>query len=518
MLRKMLEFSQEKLVEASINSVSSLSSNEYLFSLYKNKQHYNFLLCINNNASYFTILDEKFERFPKEGSFVSLLNNHISNCKIISINQINSDRILDFYLRKLDELGEIKEYHLIAELTGKLTNLILTNKDYQIINAVNKYLGESSRSIATGVIYEAPTLISLKDPFKDSYDKSLPLKDQFSSMSSNLVTEINYRLQNNEKFEDIIKEIQDSNKLYVYKNDYYVIEFKHLDEEYNIGDIFPSLRLFYLNKKESKPTITNDLIKIVNKQIKHLSSKIIKLKKELDNSTDANKYQEYADGIFTYYSSNLNEKKSKIKINEEEIKLDDKLSLKDNALKFYKKSQKLRSSGPIIEEQINISSSLISYYESLVYNLSVATPIEIEEIKEELIEERLLKGSKNNKAYKKKVNFLEYNVDGIKITVGRNNKQNDYITHKLAKYNEYFFHVKDYPGSHVIVHTDILTENIIRKAANIASIYSAASSSSSVPVDYCLVKNVKRHPSGKLGQVLLKDYKTIYIDPNKKLI
>ena len=214
----------------------------------------------------------------------------------------------------------------------------------------------------------------------------------------------------------------------------------------------------------------------------------------------------------------LNNNLSCINIDKCVVKLDDKISLKDNALKFYKKSQKLKSSKQVIQEQIDISNNLISYYNSLLYHLSVADPIELEEIKEELVNEHIIKGFKTNKSTKKKVNFLEFELDGIKISVGRNNQQNELLTLKLAKYNEYFFHVKDYPGSHVIVHTDKLNEKLIRYAANIAAVYSSCSESSSVPVDYCLIKNVKRHPSNKLGQVIIKENKTIYIDPNKKLI
>ncbi|MDD4123944.1 MAG: NFACT RNA binding domain-containing protein, partial [Bacilli bacterium] len=98
-------------------------------------------------------------------------------------------------------------------------------------------------------------------------------------------------------------------------------------------------------------------------------------------------------------------------------------------------------------------------------------------------------------------------------SVGKNNLQNDYLTFTLAKYNDTFFHVKDFPGAHVIVHSDKLNEATIRMAANLAAYFSKARYSSSVPVDYTLVKNIKKPKGYKYGQVIIKNYKTIYIDP-----
>jgi predicted ribosome quality control (RQC) complex YloA/Tae2 family protein len=135
-----------------------------------------------------------------------------------------------------------------------------------------------------------------------------------------------------------------------------------------------------------------------------------------------------------------------------------------------------------------------------------------------------LKQSSKFKKKQYKLDFLTYKLDDVTIYVGKNNTQNDYLTHKLASSNDYWFHVKDIPGSHVIVKVPennpnyILTEKIIRTSANIAAYYSSAKTSSSVPVDYTKVRNLKKVPGYKGSFVTLTNQKTIYIDPDLELI
>ena len=138
------------------------------------------------------------------------------------------------------------------------------------------------------------------------------------------------------------------------------------------------------------------------------------------------------------------------------------------------------------------------------------------EIKEELENMGYIR-KKNVKKLKKKTH-PHYDVyrtrDGIIIYVGKNNLQNDYLTFKMASRNDMWFHVKDMPGSHIIVHAENLDEYTMRLAANIAAYFSKGKYSSSVPVNYCLVKNLKKPHTNKPGLVLLGHYKTIYIDPD----
>ena len=143
------------------------------------------------------------------------------------------------------------------------------------------------------------------------------------------------------------------------------------------------------------------------------------------------------------------------------------------------------------------------------------------EIKEELENEGYLKKKKqkNTIRKKKRPQFQQYlTKDGIEIDIGKNNLQNDYLTFKYAHRYDMWFHAKDMPGSHVIVKAQDLDEYTIRLAAKIAAYYSKGKNSSSVPVNYTLVKTLKKPAGSKPGKVILDNYKTIYIDPDDEFL
>ena len=204
----------------------------------------------------------------------------------------------------------------------------------------------------------------------------------------------------------------------------------------------------------------------------------------------------------------------------EEIKipLDPTLDGPSNASKYYKKYSKLKNAAIFLTEQIEIGKSEISYLESILLNIDLAeSPDEIDDIYEELEKEGYLK-KKKKKIKKKKdseENYIKIKTeDGFDIFVGKNNRQNDYLTHKKAKKNDLWFHVKDAPGSHVILKNDNrdFTNNSLLTAAKVAAKYSSLSKSQNIPVDYTFKANVKRHPANKPGLVNYTDYKTINVN------
>ena len=195
------------------------------------------------------------------------------------------------------------------------------------------------------------------------------------------------------------------------------------------------------------------------------------------------------------------------------IKLDPKLSIKDNANKYYNTYQKKRKGKKYIEEQIEIAQNELTYFNSLNEQLGIANYTDALDIKEELSSYGYLKKNHSKNKKKKKVNLYQIKVDNHTISFGKNNIQNNYLSFEYAHSNYTWFHAKDYHGSHVVVDTDNPDEKIIRICANLAAYYSKGRYSSSVPVDYCLVKNLKKIKGGKLGFVTIRNQKTIYIDP-----
>ena len=160
----------------------------------------------------------------------------------------------------------------------------------------------------------------------------------------------------------------------------------------------------------------------------------------------------------------------------------------------------------------------LDYFKTIKFHLDNADVIVANEIKEELMNQGFFKQKnnlkKNNKKNKEKAyRPQKYIFNNVSIEVGQNNLQNEYLTFKLSNKNDWFFHVQNGPGAHVVVHENKLNEALIRYAANLAAINSSQKNSSSVAVNYTLIKNVKKIPGGKPGKVIIKDQKTIFIDP-----
>jgi len=523
MFRRVSTLLKEYLLNAKINKVNQVSTFDFVFLLYKNKVGKAMLVSTNPSSSYITYLskNEKESMYPTH--FMTQLRHHIESSEIVDVEQQGLDRVLKISIKKRDELGDYQTKYLYIELTGKMTNIILCKEDEKIIDALHR-IGPNDlikRIIMPGATYRLPPVHDLKDPFIDSFDKDITLSNQYFGFSKTLEKEFIFRLENGESFSSIVEELKNSNLLYLYNKDYHLIPFKHLKEEAKILPWDEGLETFYKSVQiQAKRTDkTKELLLIAKKEIKKYSNKIAKLEVELAKSENSDIYKEYADILFTY-CENLKEKLDSFNIEIDDVKynipLNKQYDVLYNANKYYTKYQKGKKGVQMITEQIEIAKNELEYFELLNIQINDANDTELAQIKAELATLGYLKlpQSKNKKKQEVKYPPLEFiSPTGIKISLGKNNFQNDYLTNKLARYNEYFFHVKDYPGSHVIVHSSTLDEATIRFAANLAAYYSKTRYSSTVPVNYTMVKNVKKIPGAKLGLVSIKNYKTIYIDP-----
>ncbi|WP_018132927.1 Rqc2 family fibronectin-binding protein [Effusibacillus pohliae] len=203
------------------------------------------------------------------------------------------------------------------------------------------------------------------------------------------------------------------------------------------------------------------------------------------------------------------------------IPLDPQLSPQENAQAYFKKYNKVKKSIPILEQQIAQTRERIAYLESVLQSLSTADLGDLEEIREELEQVGVLKaarkpGGKKKPAASQPERFRS--SDGIDIYVGKNNKQNDYLTMKLAHSSDTWLHTKDIPGSHVVIRAKDVPETTLREAAQLAAYFSKARDSSHVPVDYTLVKNVWKPNGAKPGMVLYEGQKTLYVTPDAALV
>lgn len=509
--------------------------------------------------------DEIFDSPQNPPAFCMLLRKHLENNQILEVSQYKMDRIIKILVKSRDELGEYSKKALIIELMGKHSNVILIDDDSKkIIDSLKRinFNLSSVREILPGLTYNPEDISegldpcqvdSISDLVKDSREnlniKSFFLKN-FTGISPQMCSEIEYRsnidfkrnlsslsdeeiIELDKIFFEIFKIVRENNfsPIKIYREnlfkDFYSIDLESLNdkEKIKVDSISSLLEEFYNSKflRDSLGSKSKELKKIVKKNIEKLNRKLSNQANELNVALNREKFKVYADLISSNFykiekgADSVTVENFYDEMKEIKIPLDPTLDGPSNAAKYYKKYSKLKNAASFLTEQIEIGKSEISYLESMLLNIDFAErPDEIDELYEEMEKEGYLKKKKKNNKKKKDSdeNYITVKTeDGFDIYIGKNNRQNDYLTHKKAKKNDLWFHVKDAPGSHVILKNDNrdFTNNSLLTAAKLAAKYSSLSKSQNIPVDYTFKMYVKRHPAKKPGLVTYTNYKTINI-------
>ncbi len=515
-----------KYLPIRINRISETSKTQIVFNVHANRIRTNLVMSFHSNYNHIRLSDRNYTTFNDPSTFVMVLRKHLLNGIIYSIEQSGYDRYLLMHVRAKDELYDEKEYILSVELMGKYANLILIDSGGKIVDALKKIppYENAKRTILPGVAFELPEKQDKADPFAAvNIDFEDSLVKQLQGFSRLLENEVRYRMDRAESFSSIMEEIRDSDSLYLSQGrdsvDFHVIPLKHLGLPVRCLDIQKGFDEIYYqdDEKERIRNIADDLFKVVKRQLKHYETKIEKLSRSLDDALNLAIDKENGDLLYTY--SDL-ERKGLREITvldyegkERTIALDPRFSVKANANRYYNQYQKKRKGKIYIEEQLQIAEREKNYFESLNEQLAIADYADALDIQEELFRFGYLKKPVSRNRKKKKANLYQTKVDGHTITFGKNNLQNAFLSFEYAHGNDTWFHAKQFHGSHVVVDTDRPDEKLIRICANLAAWYSKGRYSSSVPVDYCLVRELKKVKGTKPGFVTFRNYKTIYIDP-----
>ena len=517
-----------------INKINEIGETDFILDIRVNRNTFHLLISFQSEYSRIHLTEKSYDNSKNPKSFTMFLRKYIEGYFIKDIWQYQNDRIIIFDLEGYSELEDLSKKHLIMETMGRYSNLILTNDEYKILDSLkHDGVGEYNRTILPNAKYVFPIDDKI-NPINLNYEqlKEIFINKNITSPSilSKTFQGISYTISescfNNEDYakefynnlnKDIIPStfLNKRGKLDFYYNnlDNKIINkydnlSKLLDEYYYEAD-----RLSKIKEK------TNDILSFITRELKKDERKLIKLNRELKDTDEKDKYKLYGELLLSY--PNLKEKKKNVILlnyyNNEEIniELDEKINIIGNSNKYYKKYEKEKKSISFINIEIEKTINEIEYFNQIKEMLSYASLNDALEIKDELINNKYLFENNNKNKKKLKPNYLVYEFNGVRISVGKNNIQNDYLTNHFAKKNEWWFHVKDNTGSHVIVHTDIdLDENLIRCAANLAAYYSSSRLSSSVKVDYTKVKYIKKVPGKKGSFVTYKNEKSIFIDPN----
>ena len=544
--------------EGKINKIFEPNKNEIIIGIYSKGK--NLALNINiDPVNYRINLTTHSKPNPKNVyNFCMVLRKHLTSGTIKKVYMKELDRIIYIDIDCYNELNDHITKTLIIELMGKHSNIILINSDGIIIDSLrhlNK-LDNSIRDILPGYKYieiENSKLDFQSSTF-DSFYKNIKENNvsKISSAISNCFAGFSksgviYTLDSLNIKDDVNVAVSDYKKIYtyfsellkqnisdiscteinlLYKKDFYITNASSKDILINffIDD-------FYFDKEvreKFESTKSNTLRSLLGKT-KKLSDKLKNIDSKLKECSKIETYKLYGELITSnlYRIPNYNQENITLENyydnnNPISIPLDSTISPSANAKKFFKKYKKLQNTVSIIEKQKEAIKLELDYLDSIVYEINNCANLdELEAIIAEISEDYGISNVKKDESTKKTKKPVanmptEYKIDGYTILVGKNNKQNDNLTCKIAKKNDLWFHTKDIHGSHVVLRLDKnkkATDSIIYKCATIAAYYSKAKLSQNVPVDYTFIKYVRKPNGAKPGMVIYTDNKTLYVNP-----
>ncbi len=523
---------------ARINRIYQVSSSEVLFQLRTPSGKKNLVISCHSIYNRITLTTKPFPTPEEPTNFIMLLRKYLESSKILSIEQGDLDRWARLTCQARNGLGDPVIFFLYIELMGKYANLIFTDESHKILDALKRIppFENNRRTIQPGAIFkETPPQENKVNPFNSiSFDKSNSLVSQFHGFSPLLAKEVQYRLENNQTFGEIMDEIHRSNSLYVHtlkkESFFHCIPLTHLSPSIEYPLLSGLENVYSLQEeKERIRDLSGDIYRFVHRTLKHHQQKLPKLTQSYKEALNCDQWREFGDLL---YANSFLETKGKNSISlpswndntEIFIALDPKLDIKGNAKKYFQKYNKGKKGQIHLQEQIRLCQNEINFFQGIEEQLEFSNFNDTQEIYQELVDLGYLKRkqSKIRRQKKKKEQLPKITKiilnNGITILFGKNNIQNDALTFKIAKKTDLWFHTKDYHGAHVTLNNSEPDEQTLRIAAQIAAYFSKGRYSSSVPINYCLVKNLKKIPGSKLGMVALSNYKTIYIDPDFSII
>lgn len=559
-----------------IHKIYQHEKDEISINIYNKGKNNRLIISASANNPRIHLTNQPMSNPATPPMFCMLLRKHLTRGTVLNIDQFHTDRVIFIDISSIDELGQPTKKRLIIEIMGRHSNIILIDqKSGNIIDSIKRITYEISRirQVLPGIKYEYPKMDDKLNPLylnKEEFYKlleknnkstkihrffymnylglgpligkeicflsdvdidrpvgSLSIKEK-ESLFKSFISMINIIKENDFK-PILIKDNYGANFIAFYAID--INQFGHNNKLY-LDSISEVLDKYYTkNDKLDRVSQKSKAIKkSIQTKLDRSLKKLSKQKHELLESKNREKYKIYADLI----SANIHkiergvdevelenfytETMEKIK-----IPIDRKLSPPLNAQKYYKKYSKLKNAHFLLLKQIPDTKDEIEYLENVLNSIDHCTePIELDEIKEELIKEGYLKGRIKKRKKKETISkpYHYLSSDGFDIYVGKNNRQNDYLTLKFAHREDLWLHVQNMPGSHVIIKhkNNGISDISLEEAAILAAYYSKGKNSTNVPVDYTERKNVKKPRNAKTGMVIYENFNTIFVTPNQKQI
>ncbi|MDU6960370.1 MAG: NFACT family protein [Veillonella dispar] len=549
----------ERLQTGQIQKLYQIDKTTLLFKIRALNEDQNLIVTVGATPAMY--LSKPIQDLPKEPSSLCMfLRKHIEGSRIVKVEQINGDRIMCIQTDKLEMDGSITSTFIYVELMGKYSNCIFVQDGVILESLIHvSPLMNRERSISPKLNYELPpnaNRVSLMD-FDYEEIKNLltsfgdgtvqqSIRAIFNGFGKPLLDEVLWtaNLDGDESITDLSPDqldtlakslyelkakLQYSHGLLTLINEnnkkahatFTLHNYKVLKEYSTISEALEES----IHNTKSIHTADKELEKILTAAIKKEEVRHQKIKDELDDTNKMDTYKLYGDILMInahlqvqYEPSiqlpNLLSEEGELLT----IPLKPNLTIVENGQWYYKLYTKLKNRMVSGEYQLNASTTKLEYLKSILYSISLATTREsLEEIRKECMDAGIIKKSKKPLSYKLgKSNYIHLTIDEGEIFIGRNNQQNEYLTHRFAKPTDIWFHTQDIQGSHLILRLNVEPDDmILSKVAQYAAYFSKARETSKVPVDYTYIKNIKKPPGSPLGFVIFNTHQTMIVEPKK---
>ncbi|MDS4032977.1 putative ribosome quality control (RQC) complex YloA/Tae2 family protein [Staphylococcus capitis] len=547
--KKMAE-SLQNLVSGRIHKINQPENDTIIMVVRQNRKNHQLLLSIHPSFSRLQITDKKYDNPFNPPMFARVFRKHLEGGFIENIRQVGNDRRVEIDIKSKDEIGDTMHRTIILEIMGKHSNLILVDENRKIIEGFKHLTPNTNqyRTVMPGFEYEAPPSQNKLNPYEISGQEALKyidfnagkiskqLLNSFEGFSPLITNEIVSRRQFMtqdtlpEAYDEVMAETTLTPTPVFHKNhetgkeDFYFMKLNQFYDDVVEYDSLNDLLDRYYDARGERERVkqrANDLVRFVQQQLQKQQNKLSKLIDEYESAKDKETQQLYGELITANIYRIKQGDESVTALNyytgeEVNIPLNPTKSPSVNAQYYYKQYNRLKTREHELDHQIQLTKENIDYFSNIEQQLEHITVDDIDDIRDELADQGFMKQRKNTKKKKNaQIQLQTYrSSDGDTILVGKNNKQNDYLTNKKAQKSHIWFHTKDIPGSHVVILNDSPSDETIKEAAMLAGYFSKAGNSGQIPVDYTEIRNVHKPSGAKPGFVTYDNQKTLYATPD----
>ncbi len=553
---------QTKIAGARIEKVYQPEKDEIMLQLHAEKENLRLTISASANNPRIHLSAVQKENPSVPPSFCVLLRKHLTGSRLISIEQIAYERVIRLRFEARDDMGFHYNVRLYAEIMGKYSNLILTNEEDTILGAIKPvdFTTSQKRQVLPGMNYELPPAQDKRNPLTETEKDFIALRNSddkladkfltthYAGLSSLIAREIAWNTNSPQTlyvaFRQYIQKIINHDYLptLLYNENEHPIEYSCVDisqygDTYRIKhpDNLSEMIEQYFSARDTVDRVkqrASDLFRLLSNTQARLEKKIGIQEEELAATAEKDTLRKYGELITAHiYQLSKGMKFAEVPDYYREapemirIPMDIRLTPAQNAQHYYKRYTKLKNAQVELQSQLKMSRAELDYLHSVQDLLSRASgPSELDEIRTELAQAGYSSRMKKNTGSgqkKKPSRPVEYiTSDGHRILCGKNNLQNDELSMKIAAKSDWWFHVKNAPGSHVVMlcGKEEPSEQDFTEAAMIAAVNSSLSEAKHIAVDYTQVRNLKKPSGAKPGYVIYHTNYSAYVTPDRALI